>query len=83
MGVPTLIDHFREKQYLPLKTNPRSDGCSAQFRSRFIFKLLASVNSSLNTAWRYNKRHHGQGPNDSIEGTFFSQTENLTFKIFT
>ena len=70
MSVITVIDHLREKQHLPLKTNPTvwSDDCSAQFRSRFVFKLLSSIDSSLNITWCYNERHHGKGPVDVIGG---------------
>ena len=44
-----IIDHLREKQHLPLKINPivRSDGCSAQFQSRFAFELLSSIDSLI------------------------------------
>ena len=71
-SVLTVIDHLREKhQHLPLKTNPIvwCDGFSAQFRSQFVFKLLSSIESSLNNTWCYNGRHHGKGPIDSIGGT--------------
>ena len=67
-----IIDHLREKhQHLPLKINAIiwSDGCSAQFRSRFVFKLLAGINSSIKLTWCYNERHHGKGPMDGIGGT--------------
>ena len=39
-----------------------SDGMGPQFRSRFIFQLLAGtlfLNKSL--CWYYNERHHGKG----------------------
>ena len=68
-SVLTVIDHLREKhQHLPLKINSIvwSDGCSTQFRSQFIFKLLSSIESLLNIAWCYNERHHGKGPIDGI-----------------
>ena len=67
-----IIDHLREKhQHLPLKINAViwSDGCSAQFRSRFVLKLLAGINSFINITWCYNKRHHGKEPMDRIRGT--------------
>ena len=72
MSVLTVIGHLREKnQHLSLKINPIvwSDGCSPQFRSRFVFKLLSSTDSSLNITWCYNERHHGKGPMDGIGGT--------------
>ena len=54
-----------------------SDGMGAQFRSRFVFKLLAGTvlpNKSL--AWFYNERHHGKGPMDGIGGT----VKNVVFR---
>ena len=46
-----------------------SDGMGAQFRSRFVFQILASTilpNKSL--MWLYNKRHHGKDPMDGVGG---------------
>ena len=57
-SVLKVVDHLREKhQHLPLKINTIiwSDGCSAQFWSRFLFKLLAGTDSSLNITWCYNE----------------------------
>ena len=68
----TVIDHLKEKhQPVPLKNNSivSSDGCSAQFRSQFVFKLLSSIDSSMNITWYYNERHHGKGLMDGIGGT--------------
>ena len=48
----------------------RSAGMGAQFRSRFIFKLLAGtmfLNKSL--CWFYNKRHHEKVPMYHVGGT--------------
>ena len=47
-----------------------SDGMGTQFRSRFIFQLLAGtmfLNKSL--CWFYNERHHDKGSMDGIDGT--------------
>ena len=55
----------------------RSDGMGAQFRSRFIFQLLAGtmfLNKSL--CWFYNERHHGKGPMDGVGGTI----KNVIFR---
>ena len=46
-----------------------SDGCASQFRSRFVFALMAHFDSTLNFSWYYNERHHGKGPMDGIGGT--------------
>ena len=42
----------------------------AQFRSHFVFPILAGTilpNNSL--MWLYNEHHHGKGPMDSVGGT--------------
>ena len=47
-----------------------SDGMGTQFRSRFVFKLLAGTilqNKSL--MWLYNELHHGKGPMDAVGKT--------------
>ena len=47
-----------------------SDGISTQFRSRFIFQLLAgtmSLNKSL--CWFYNEGNHGKVPMDGVGRT--------------
>ena len=67
-----VIDHLREKhQHVPLKNNPTvwSDGCSAQFWSLFVFKLLLSIDSSLNITLCYNKSHQVNGSMDGIGET--------------
>ena len=46
-----------------------SDGCGAQFHSRFVFKSLSSYRADLITEWNYNEAHHGKGPMDGIDGT--------------
>ena len=70
-----VIDHLREKhQHVPLKNNSFvwSDGCSAQFRPQFDFKLLSIIDLSLNITWCYNERNHDKGPMDGIGGTLKS-----------
>ena len=47
----------------------RSDGYVAQFRSRFVFKILANYGKDLQLEWNYNEPHHGKGPMDGIRGT--------------
>ena len=57
-----------------------SDGCAAQLRSRFIFKLLANYPRDLQLEWNYNEAHHGKGSMDDIGGTIknvvFSQVKS-------
>lgn len=54
-----------------------SDGMSAQFRSRFVFKLLAdTLFFGKQISWFYNERHHGKGPMDGVGGTL----KNVIFR---
>ena len=46
-----------------------SDGCAAQFRSRFVFDLISRMDKKYDVTWCYNERHHGKGPMDGIGGT--------------
>ena len=46
-----------------------SDGCAAQFRSRFVFRLLADYRPDMQVESNYNEAHHGKGLMDGIEGT--------------
>ena len=52
------------------------DGCAAQFRSRFIFKLFANYRKDFQLEWNYNEAHHSKGPMDCIRGTI----KNLVFR---
>ena len=67
------VIHFVREKYthLPLKLNVIvwSDGCAAQFRSRYVFLLLSKSEASINLNWFYNERHHGKGHMDGIRGT--------------
>ena len=50
---------------------------SAQFRSRFVFKLLAgTLFLEKEISWFYNERHHGKGPMDGVGGTI----KNVVFR---
>ena len=53
-----------------------SDGCAAQFRSHFVFKLLANYGRDLQLEWNYNQAHHGKGPLDGIGETI----KNVVFR---
>ena len=69
------IERKRRKSYENLYL--WSDGMGAKFRSRSVFKLLASTvlpNKSL--TWSYNERHHGKGPMDGVGGT----VKNVVFR---
>ena len=36
-----------------------SDGCSSQFRSKFVFALLTHFDRNIALQWNYNETHHG------------------------
>ena len=59
------------------KVHVWSDGCAAQFRSRYVFDLIAQIDEKCEVIWCYNERHHGKGPMDGVGGTIkFSETSN-------
>ena len=54
-----------------------SDGMGAQFRSRFVFQILAcEIFQEKHLLWFYNERHHGKGPMDGVDGT----VKNVIFR---
>ena len=69
--VNKVLTFMREKYDLPsgITLHVWSDGCSAQFRSRFVFRLLCDMDRSTKLRWYYNERHHGKGPMDGVGGT--------------
>ena len=47
-----------------------SDGMGAQFRSRFVFQILAgTILPNKSFMWLYNERLHGKGPMNGVGGT--------------
>ena len=47
-----------------------SDGCSAQFHSCFVFRLLTEdIFDGVELTWNYNEKSHVKGPMDGVEGT--------------
>ena len=54
-----------------------SDGMGAQFRSRFVFQILAcAIFQDKHLVWCYNESHHGKGPMDGVGGT----VKNIIFR---
>ena len=54
-----------------------SNDMSAQFRSRFVFKLSAgTLFPDKSMSWFYNERHHGKGTMDGVGGTL----KNVIFR---
>ena len=45
-----------------------SDGCAAQFKSRFCFYLLSMYPTDLRITWNFFESHHGKGPVDGVGG---------------
>ena len=47
-----------------------SDGCSALFRSRFVFRLLKGDHfDGVELTWNYNEKSHGEGHMDGVGRT--------------
>ena len=54
-----------------------SDGMGAQFRSSFVFQILAcTILPKKSFMWLSNERHHGKGPMDGLGGT----VKNVVFR---
>ena len=66
-----VLAHIRDKYRLEdsLILHLWSDGCSGQFRSRFIFFLLSRFELDHTIFWYYKERYHGKGPMDGVVGT--------------
>ena len=66
--VVQIIEDLNKKSYKNIKI--WSDGCAAQFRSKFVFYLVAeTLLPTKNISWNYNEPHHGKGPMDGLGGT--------------
>jgi len=74
--VNRLIKLMEEKIKPIIKVIVWSDGMGAQFRSRFVFKLLSTIHHAIDLEWHYNEAHHGKGPMDGVGGTI----KNLDFR---
>ena len=64
----TCIDFFIkevEKHIALTKVILWSDGCAAQFRSRFAFNLISTYRPDLLIDWHYHEVHHSKG----LDGT--------------
>ena len=57
-----------------------SDGCAAQFRSRFVFRLLTDrFFEEIKLSWFYNEKSHGKGSMDGVGGTVKSKSKRWIF----
>ena len=52
--------HCHLKDFQNLDLHIWSDGCSAQFRSKYVFALTSLFPSNFNVTRYYNERHHGR-----------------------
>ena len=71
------IEFMRKKHQHPLlsiSVYVWGNDCASQFRSRIVFSLLSTIDSSVNQSWFYNEWHHGKM--DSIGSTLI----NLVFR---
>ena len=54
-----------------------SDGCSEQFRSHILYRLLTEdLSDGVELTWNYNEKSHGKGPMDGVGGT----VKNIIFR---
>ena len=60
--------HCHMKDFQNLDLHIWRDGCSAQFRSKYVFALTFLFPSNFKVTRYDNERHHGKGPMDGIGG---------------
>ena len=76
------IEHMHAKTYENVYV--WSDRMGSPFRSRYVFKLLASTALPRKTlSWYYNERHYGKGPMDGTKGTVKNRVWQNLFRQFT
>ena len=63
-----MTKHTYLKTFEDMNIHIWSDGCSTQFRSRYVFHLTTLFPTRYNVVRYYNERHHGKGPMDGIGG---------------
>ena len=68
-----LISLLREKVPNLQTIHFWSDGCAAQFKSKYCLKLLMEYPADLEITWSYFESHHGKGPVDGIGGRLKNQ----------
>ena len=75
--INAVFNHVQGKSLIQFKRlKIWTDGCSAQFRSRFVCFFIAHFHPELEIEWNYNEAHHGKGPMDGVGGTI----KNCVFK---
>ena len=53
-----------------------SDSMAAQFRSRFVFKLLTGFDITIDLEWHYMEAHHGKGVGGTVKNKVFKQVKS-------
>ena len=66
--VNKVFNFDREKHNLPLKFTIHvwNDVSAGQFRSRYVFSLLSTIDRTVNLGWYCNERHRDKGPMDGV-----------------
>ena len=54
-----------------------SDGCSSQFRSKYVLALMTHFHKSVQLEWHYNEAHHGKGSMDGVD----RRIKRVVFKL--
>ena len=63
-----IVNEFKKRMQDSLKkVILRSDGCSSQFRSKYVFGLMTRFDKSVQLELHYNEVHHGKGPMDDVD----------------
>ena len=45
------------------------DGCSPQFRSKYVFASMTQFDKLVQLEWHYNEAHHGDSPMYGVDET--------------
>ena len=72
--IVTIVDELKKLIGELCKVIFWSDGCSSQFRSKFVFAysfhtLLTHFDRNIALQWNYNEAHHSKKPMDGVAGT--------------
>ena len=67
--IVTIVDELKKLMGELRKIILPSDGCSSQFRSKFVFALLTHLDQNIALQWNYNEAHYGKEPMGGAGGT--------------
>ena len=54
---------------------------AAQFRSRFVFKLLTGFDITIDLEWHYMEAHHGKGVGGTVKNKVFKQVKSRRLSV--